>query len=174
MPDSALMADACMTDSARQLSSLYRHDRGTRRVGAVSLLGKGVRMSNTIAVTAPMAIGARLLPAIRVAAQQWISLELLSRDEDGRLAYAIYIDCDSDEWQLREVDAIRSAVGASIDYRATMAAVISFLLHDAECYSIAMRNHEVDSDYAYNATIAEWAYFYQSELETIAMELESE
>lgn len=122
-------------------------------------------------VAAPLFISARLMAALKIDGAGTLHLEALGRD-GGRVTYRYVVE-DEQGRILAQGNDLSSGVGASIDYRATMGTLLSFLGAAAESYDYRAEYPDTSDDLFPDACM-EWAYMHADELAIAHMELEPE
>jgi hypothetical protein len=122
----------------------------------------------------PMQISPRLLPALEVAGA-WISIEPAGRTHSiasrvpDRLEWHWHIDAKGGLTQSGgELSTGPQHIDDEAGYRAAMGALLSFLMHAAECY-----RHDSDyEDSSFSTAVVHWAYQNDDELGMAQVELE--
>ncbi len=133
-----------------------------------------------LTIPAPLVIGPRLMPALRIPNVGTLSIAPDHWESPGRMVFKWAVD-DADGKELGEGADISSPVFATKpgeDLEATISAMlpralsslISFLNHDAETYRPNMR----PTKDGFNAAVQEWAYMNSDELEIAALDLDPE
>jgi hypothetical protein len=116
----------------------------------------------------PLQISPRLLPALQVG-NAWISIEPGGVAVGGRLEWHWHIDVHGAfEWSGRDLQTGPQHTDNEEGYRQAMSALLSFLMHAAECY-----RHDSDyEDSSFSTAVVHWAYQYDDELGMAQVELE--
>jgi hypothetical protein len=115
----------------------------------------------------PLFISSRLMAAYRIENVGILHLHTLGRDDEGRVRYRYVIE-DADGVELEDGDDLRSGVGASLDYPATMATLLAFLEHAAE----SNEANGGDGDHLFAWPVIEWARQHSDELGVARLDLD--
>ena len=118
----------------------------------------------------PMKISPRLLPALQVGDNTWISIEPSGVAVGGRIEWHWHIDGPAGVLQ-HSGGALSTGPQHTDDeagYRAAMGALLAFLMDAAEQY-----RHDSDyEDPSFSTAVVAWAYQYDDDLGMAQVELE--
>jgi hypothetical protein len=136
-------------------------------------------------VVPPMFISSRLMAAYKIPLAGTLHIIADHYDEEMRLVYHTVIEpvkwCSSrrHDWVYDDrgdetMRPLRSAVNARVDYADTMRSLLSFLLADGERWAHVQAGHAIEDAgiYSFTARVAEWAWMFDTELQTAQHELE--
>lgn len=116
-----------------------------------------------IVVVAPLIIGPRLVPALRIEGAT-LSLDAIERDAEGRVVYRWWIDLP--DGTTHTGADLRSGCLSPVDYRATMASLLSFL---SACGESDEGGENFD---LFPAPVQDWCQTNSDELQMLSIELE--
>lgn len=130
-----------------------------------------------IEILAPMGISPRLMAGVRIQdtagdRSGWISIEPAGQNADGHQQWNAYIDVNL-EGELYAGQGISSPSYVYADAagtRSAMSSTLAFLIHDGNTYAEATE----ETEYSFNAAVAEWAHHMTSEIEQVQYEFEQE
>lgn len=120
-----------------------------------------------INVHAPLFISGRLMAAYAVPDSGTFHVHAFERDAEDRVHYRYVIE-DANGNELESGDDLRSGVGAPVDYPATMATLLSFLMAAAESYP------DGESANLFQPNTVEWAALNDDELSMARLEIDPE
>lgn len=126
-------------------------------------------------VPAPLFISSRLMAALKVEGAGTIHVGHVGTDRDGRQGFEWVIE-DAEGHELETGGDLRSGCGDDVDYRKTMATLLSFLTTAAEAYRWNMSHGDGASENSdlFCPAVMEWAYMNDSELQYAEIELEGD
>jgi hypothetical protein len=131
-----------------------------------------------IKIAAPMIITSRLMPGIKIGTGS-VSVELGGADVTGKLIASYAIDFKG-EGSARPLEYLGNdlriaVIAGDTDaqlYRKAAKTLISHLGAEAERWA-AGNGEQPDDGWSFNAAVAEWAFTYATEIETLACEFDS-